>query len=200
MKPVDLSHMLPRRASPAVFAGPSQVRAYWEGLRKDGEIPDRMALDPRGFGGVLDRVFLAERIGKGLLQVRIAGSALTEAAGMDLRGLPLSCLFAPEARNFLAEVLEPVAQGIHITELDLGTANGGFGAVGRLLLLPLKDGQDRLLVLGCFGLAPEGLSLRPKLTILQRKEERVAPTAPPAPTVAKPQRGARYLTLVHSSD
>ena len=59
----------------------------------------RAALDPRGMTGVLDRVFLAERIGRGVAQVRIAGSALGEIGGMDLRGLPLTVLFCAEARD-----------------------------------------------------------------------------------------------------
>lgn len=195
----ELARLIPRRSGKAaIFAGPAQVRAYWEALRKDGGIPNRTQLDPRGLGGVLDRVFVAERIGKGLVQVRIAGSALAEAAGMDLRGLPLSCLFAAESRDQLADAIEPVSNGSTIVELDLGANRGGPGAVGRLLLLPLLDSGDRRLVLGCFGLADGLIGPRLKLTILRRQEERVAPVAPPAP-VAAPQRRAPYLTLVKTN-
>ena len=35
-------------AHPATFAGPAQVRAYWEGLRQGAALPTRAALDPRG--------------------------------------------------------------------------------------------------------------------------------------------------------
>jgi hypothetical protein len=196
----ELARLIPRRSgTAALFSGPAQVRAYWEALRKDGGIPDRTQLDPRGLGGVLDRVFLAERIGKGLVQVRIAGSALTEVAGMDLRGLPLSCLFAAEYRDMLALALEPVTNGSMIVELDLGANRGGPGAVGRLLLLPLADGGDRRLVLGCLGMADGLIGPRLKLSILRKQEERVTPLAHPAP-VAAPQRRAPYLTLVHTSN
>ena len=198
LKLTELVRLLPRRTTSALFAGPSQVRAYWEGLRRDGGVPDRTQLDPRGFGGVLDRVFLAERIGKGLVQVRIAGSALTEAAGMDLRGLPLSCLFAAESRDLLAEALEPVAEGRMLTELDLGANRGGPGAVGRLLLLPLTDGPDRRLVLGCLGLADGLIGPRLKLTILRRQEERLTAEAPPQPVIVAPARRTPYLKLVHA--
>ena len=195
----ELARLISRRSgTTALFTGPAQVRAYWEALRKDGGIPDRTQLDPRGFGGVLDRVFLAERIGKGLVQVRIAGSALTEVAGMDLRGLPLSCLFAAEARDQLAEALEPVTTGSTIVELDLGANRGGPGAVGRLLLLPLQDGPDRRLVLGCLGLADGLIGPRLKLTILRQQEERVTPVEAPKPVPA-PQRRTPYLTLVHAN-
>jgi hypothetical protein len=47
----------------ARLRGPAEVRAYWEGLRRDGAIPARTDLDPRGMADVLDQVFVAERIG-----------------------------------------------------------------------------------------------------------------------------------------
>ena len=75
--------------APPVFDGPAQVRAYWEGLRQDGRLPARADLDPRGLVGVLDRVLLADRIGRGVAQVRIAGSGLAEFAGLDLRVVAL---------------------------------------------------------------------------------------------------------------
>jgi hypothetical protein len=188
-----------RSISPAVFPGPAQVRAYWEGLRRDGGIPDRAKLDPRGFDGALDRIFLAERIGRGLVQVRIAGSALSEAAGMDLRGLPLSCLFSSEARPALAEVLEQVTAGLALTELDLASNSGGLGAVARLVLMPLTDGSDRRLVLGCLGHADGLLEPGLKFTILRRQDERLTPVASPV-APEPPLRKVPYLTLVHARD
>src|SRR5690606_17239587 len=84
--------------------GPAELRAYWEGLRRGGSIPCRADLDPRGMAGVLDRVFVGERIGTGLVRLRIAGTALTDIAGLEMKGLPLSALFLPEARARLADV------------------------------------------------------------------------------------------------
>lgn len=198
LKLLDFGRRQPRRSMPEIFAGPSQVRAYWEGLRRNGDIPDRSLLDPRGLGGVLDRIFLAERIGKGLIQVRIAGSALAEVAGMDLRGLPLSCIFASESRPALADVLEPVADGRNLVELDLGSSLGGSGAVARLVLLPMADGPDRKLVLGCLGHAEGTLSARVKFTILRRQEERIAADVRPVTVVAPQMRRMGHLTLVHA--
>lgn len=199
LKLPEFGRLFPQRTQPATFPGPSQVRAYWEGLRRNGGVPDRTQLDPRGFGGVLDRVFLAERIGRGLVQVRIAGSALAEVAGMDLRGLPLSCLFAAEARPMLADTLEPVTNAKTLVDLDLGASRGGAGVIARLVLLPLTDGPDRRLVLGCLGLA-EGLpGAGLKFTILRRQEERLAPITQPDP-VPEPVRPVPHLTLVHARD
>ncbi|MDM7930867.1 PAS domain-containing protein [Tabrizicola sp.] len=192
----DLGRLLARQSRCPVFEGPSQVRAYWEALRGAGSIPDRAQLDPRGLSGVLDRVFLAESIGWGMVQVRIAGSAIAEAAGTDLRGLPLSFLFSANARPQLAEALEPVITGQAVAELDLG--GGSAGQIGQLLLLPLSDGPDRRLVLGCLGHAEAALRPGRKLDVLCRREEQIYPNMPAAPPNQKRQVG--HLTLIHARD
>jgi len=214
LKLLDFALFRNRNVATPVFDGPAQVRAYWEALRRDGSIPDRAQLDPRGLAGALDRVFLAEAIGRGIVQVRIAGSALTEAAGMDLRGLPLSCLFSANARPQLADALEPVINGLAATELELGAGSGKV--IGRLLLLPLVDGRDRRLVLGCLGHAKGAMRPHLKLDILHRTEERLGKRpnlaspelalpdlSMPKPALADlptPVRRLRHLTLIHARD
>ena len=187
-------------AVPLVHEGPSQVRAYWEALRYGGALPARSAIDPRGLGGVLDRVFLAERIGKGLAQVRIAGSALTDLAGTELRGLPLSCLFTPESRPLLALALEEAFTGPAIIEIDLGSDRGSAGlAIARLILLPLQDEGDCRQLLGAFGMAKGTRSC--KLQVLGRRSVRVAQpplNCTPLPVAEdKPAVRPNHLRLVH---
>jgi hypothetical protein len=186
----------------AVFNGLAQVRAYWEGLRDGASLPGRAALDPRGLGGVLERVFLAERIGHGLAQVRIAGSALADFAGLDLRGLPLSCLFAPESRPTLAQSIERVFRDPAAVEIDLGSDRGGIGvAVARLLLLPLAAEADRRTMLGAISFA-QGQRLPFKFQVLARREERLAWAQATVSTevAAEPLRGYGHLSLVHVAD
>ena len=194
------------RASPApapvVFDGPQQVRAYWEGLRRAGAIPMRAALDPRGMSGVLDRVFLAERIGRGVAQVRIAGSALGEIGGMDLRGLPLTVLFCAEARDLVGQVIEQVLHAPAVAELDLISDRGNGQVIAQLVLLPLADEQDRQLLLGSFGFAPDALR-RCKFKVARRREERLfgRPEAvEPAPAPVTSARRVGHLTLVQANN
>jgi hypothetical protein len=185
-----------------VFEGLAQVRGYWEGLRQSASLPSRTALDPRGLSGVLDRVFLAERIGSGLVQVRIAGSGLADFAGMDLRGLPLSCLFTAESRPLLAQSLERVFTLPCLAEMDLGADRGLVGTVAaRLLVLPLADEGDRKILLGAMSFAP-GANARYKFQLLARREEQVLlPPAPATtPMAVEPERRFGHLTLVHSAD
>ena len=188
--------------APLAFEGLAQVRAYWEGLRRGNSLPKRAAIDPRGLNGVLDRVFLAERIGRGLVQVRIAGSGLADFAGMDVRGLPLSCLFAPESRAQLGVTLERVFDLPAVAEVDLGSDRaGGGGLVARLLLLPMADEDGAKLILGAVSFA-QGSAARCKFQIHSWRDERLSlasdpqPQAPVAPLV----RRFGHLSLVHTSD
>ena len=180
--------------APLVFEGLAQVRAYWEGLRRGGNVPARQSLDPRGLGGVLDRVFIAERIGKGLVQVRIAGSGLADFAGLDLRGLPLSCLFTTEARPALAEALEEVCTAPAEAAIDLASDRGNNKTVARLILLPLADEDDRKLVLGAISFL--GKAGRCKFQLVQCKVMRLYPVAALPANAADTAFG--HLRLVHS--
>lgn len=191
----------PRPTLPAVIHGLSQTRAYWEGLRQGSALPQRKAVDPRGLVGVLDRVFLADRIGRGIAQIRIAGSALTDFAGMDVRGLPLTCLFGAESRGLLGDTLEQVFTGPAVAELDLGSDRSP-GPLAQLLLLPLDDETGGRLVLGAMGFVHER-NARCKLQILSRREEvlHLARAAvDDTPQAIEPLRRRGHLALVHSSD
>lgn len=186
--------------APLMFEGLAQARAYWEGLRQNGQLPARLALDPRGLSGVLDRVLLVERIGRGLGQIRIAGSSLADLAGLDPRGLPLSCLCAAESRGLLAEVLEQVFVAPAVAELDLGPDRGAQGSVvARLLLLPLQSEGERRQALGILGYPTAGLAPC-RFQILSRREERlvlppIVPVDDPVPAPTVPRRP--HLSLVH---
>jgi len=187
-------------AKAPAMQGLAEVRAYWEALRQDGGIPARSELDPRGLSTVLDRVFLAERLGTGLAQIRIAGNVLTDLAGMDARGVPLSCLFAAEARPRLAVLLERVFVGPIAAEIHL-EAEGGFGRrplAARLLLLPLRDamGQQSLL-LGCLALHGAVGRAPSRFRIVTAVEERLRIDATPASAAV--DRPHSYLRLVHSA-
>jgi hypothetical protein len=203
-----MDRLRPRRdaALPVVFEGLAQARAYWEGLRQDGQLPPRRAIDPRGLVGVLDRVCLADRIGRGIAQIRIAGSGLSDFAGADVRGLPLSCLFAADSRGLLAEALEQVFTAPAVAELDLGSDRAAGGMIARLLLLPLADEAGAKLVLGVIGFASPAPA-RCKLQILSRREERLVARAVPQEMFAQPAdlpvvpiRRLGHLALVHSAE
>lgn len=187
------------------FAATQTLRAYWEGLRPGGTgIPGRLAIDPRGLSPVLDRVFLAEEIAPGQLRLRIAGMALTELAGADMKGLPLSLLFRAESRDALASACRAVLDGPSAVEIqaeaERGLARPALSA--RLVMLPLlaTDGVARL-VLGC--LAAEGAAGRsPRRFAISRvtASPLTEPASRQAPAEDTPCLASHgHLRLVHSA-
>jgi hypothetical protein len=130
----------------------AQVLGYWEALRKGRTVPPRAEIDPRGIEQALEFAFIAERIAPGMARFRLAGMHLSDLMGMEVRGMPISAFFVPEARKGFAEALEAVFQGPERLEMTL-LAESGYGKPAlsaRMLILPLaSDLGDVNRALGC---------------------------------------------------
>ena len=137
------------------FAILAEVRAYWEGLREGGALPERDRIDPRGIAGALENTFLLERVAPGIGRFRIAGMQLHDLMGMDVRGMPMSALFEPTERTRLSDGLEGVFAGPAVLELWL-EAERGIGRPsleGRMIVLPLVGMKGETdLALGCLAM------------------------------------------------
>ncbi len=123
------------------YAALSQVEAYWHGLSENRAIPPRSAVDPRGIEDALEYAFILEAVAPGIARFRLAGAHLSDLMGMEVHGMPISAIVAPEARNELAELVAAVCDGPEIVEVDLlaGRGIGRPALEARLLLAPLKD-------------------------------------------------------------
>lgn len=175
--------------------GLAELRAYWEALRDGAALPRRDQVDPRGIAGVLERAFLIERIAPGLARIRLAGAGLAHMLGMDLRGMPLSALFVPEARMRLAAALEPVFAGPAILDAAV-SGEAGWGRAGflaEMLVLPLGEAGVVDCAIGAVSL-PDDTGRAPRRLVLERassaRVEGVAPhvVAPlpfPAPSARR---------------
>lgn len=129
-----------------------EVDAYWEALRAGRLVPRRSDIDPRGIERALEYAFILERIAPTLARLRIAGSHLTDLMGMEVRGMPLSALFASSSRNAIGDALEEAFSGPSKVELVLRAERslGKPEMEARMILLPLKsDLGDISRVLGC---------------------------------------------------
>lgn len=192
------------------FAMLAEVRAYWEGLREGGALPERDRIDPRGIAGALENTFLLERVATGIGRFRIAGMNLHDLMGMDVRGMPVSAMFEPQARNRLSDGLEGVFAGPAVMELWLEAERGiGRPALeARMLLLPLTSARGETdLALGCLALegalgrAPRRFAIAGLMSevIDRRRTERRAaprpvadrrqPELPPLMTLPEPAPG-----------
>lgn len=140
------------RKPPATFGAVREVEAYWEALRGTRLMPARAEIDPRGIAGALEFAFLLERIAPGAGRIRLAGTHLSDLMGMEVRGMPLTALFQPSARQTVADALEQVLQRPSVMTLAIEGERGiGRGKlIGQMLLCPLKsDLGDPSRVLGC---------------------------------------------------
>ena len=88
-----------------------EVRAYWEAMRKDGRLPRRDDINPRGMASALEQVFLVEQIAPNHGRLRLAGMAISDLLGMDVRGMPITALLEPVARAKLSEALGGLFRG-----------------------------------------------------------------------------------------
>lgn len=143
-------------------------QAYWASMRKDGDIPRRSDIDPRGIEPLLENAFIAENIAPGVTRLRIAGAHLSDLMGMEVRGMPLSSFIEPAQRNELALKFVELFDRPATLNLKL-RSDGGIGRPvleGRLLMLPLRsDLGDISRALGCLvtegniGRAPRRFSI-----------------------------------------
>ena len=140
------------------------LEGYWRDLRGERLLPARSEVDPRRIEDALEYAFVLERIAPGTARFRLAGMHLNELMGMEVRGMPLTAFFVPEARKRISAALEQVFDAPAIARLSL-TGETGIGRPAmeaRLLLLPLKsDFGDVSRALGCLSsIGPVGRTPR----------------------------------------
>ncbi len=146
-----------------------QAEAYWSALRRDGDVPLRSQIDPRGLERVLRHAFILQRIAPGIARVRLAGQQVNALAGMEARGLPFSALFAATSRAGLADVLHHLFETPSVARLTLKTLGKGEAGEARMLLLPLKcDMGDVSRALGVVLAEPEPNDTPRRFELLRR--------------------------------
>ena len=188
------------------------VRRYWDALRGERLVPRRSEIDPRGIEGALDVAFIVERIAPGIARFRLAGSALVDLMGAEVRGMPLSVMFAHEGRRELAEAVEGVFSGPETARLTLSGERGLARPTltAKMILLPLKsDLGDVTRALGCLafdgeiGRAPRRLVVHDieRSDLLQaRALPRQGPRPAAEATRLRPVDGAPHLRVVEPAD
>lgn len=196
-----------------------ELRGYWEALRREGDLPSRSQIDPRGIAGVLEHAFLVERIAPGLGRFRLAGMHLHDLIGMEPAGMPMTVLFEPDTRKRMCAAVEEVFANPAALEVWLEAA-AGLGRPGlsaRMLMLPLRDAAgDVTLAIGALvsngtiGRQPRRFAVarhlvetfpvetRPRAEPAPRPRAFAEPPAPFTPPAKGPVRG--HLRLVSSKD
>jgi hypothetical protein len=129
------------------FKAVNEVEGYWTALTGlAGGVPARAQVDPRGIEGALHQAFVLERIAPGVARFRLAGIHLSDLMGMEIRGMPLTALFLPEARPAANAALDRAFDGPAKVTITLNGERGiGRGPLeARMILLPLVDESGRV--------------------------------------------------------
>lgn len=142
---------------------------YWNATRKGWDVPRRSEIDPRGIAGMLSWTFIIEQIAPGLGRFRVAGTHLGDLLGMDVRGMPISAMLRPSARDELADGLRNLFTMPGILRAAL-VSPGEFRRPeleAELLILPLRDDRGEvtraigcLIAKGQIGKAPRRFDIR----------------------------------------
>lgn len=129
----------------------AEIRRYWDELRAGRMMPLRSEVDPRDMSSFLEACFILDRQNAGDVRFRVAGMALNDLMGMELRGMHMRSIIEPEARAAFSTTLELMFETPEIQEYELSSTPPHAPAMtGRLLVLPLKgDKGDVTRAMGC---------------------------------------------------
>jgi hypothetical protein len=146
---IDLvSHRLSRNNNEMIH---SEIRAlynYWDRLRAGRPCLYRAEVDPRDMIGDARHLFMLEDLGQGNMRFRLAGTALIDAFGYELRSMSArSIMEGPTRESFIALITETLDEvGVGYARL---LAPDGV-TVWEVVLLPLRDNFGKIeRLIGC---------------------------------------------------
>jgi hypothetical protein len=149
--PSNVISMLSRRKT-MIYGALSQVEGYWEAARTGVGVPPRSAIDPRGIEDALEYAFILDCVAPGVARFRLAGMHLTDLMGMEVRGMPVTAMFTPQARKTLGTLICEVCTQPQVSQIVLQAERsiGRPALEARMLLAPLTDDFGEVnRILGC---------------------------------------------------
>ncbi|MGF1447029.1 MAG: PAS domain-containing protein [Pikeienuella sp.] len=193
---LDLAQARLRRTEDMINPEIRSLFDYWERLRAGRPVPYRAEVDPRDMACNARNLFILEDLGAGNFRFRLAGTALVEAFGMELRGMSARTVMEGRAReSFAALIEETLAEpGIGYARL---TSLIGRGEPWEVLLLPLRSdfgAVDRVLggLIPVSGRAGNPGDARLRFRIEDMTIRSVRATTPPPVSLPAPQPAAGF--------
>jgi len=123
---------------------------YWLSLKGAAPAPARKAIEPRPMKAMLDEIFILDWHDRDLVSFRLAGTALCERMGRELRDMNFLALFTGDCRRTVRSLMENMMHSGDCGVLA-ATAETPSGMVLEVeyLLLPLTDDEGRIrMILG----------------------------------------------------
>lgn len=126
--------------------GTQQLFDYWNELRGEDTAPARVNISPAAISGILPSTFILEQDENGNYSFRLAGTALCNLFGGELKTSPFYQLLDQDERNLTKRILDAVHRENIGALLQLNAIVDLERSVTlEVLILPLSDAQPRLL-------------------------------------------------------
>ncbi len=188
---------------------------YWSRLRKGRDVPDQTDIDPRAIKRLLPYVFIVEADNPNRPVYRLAGTALCERFGFEMKGTGFLTHWEAQSSLALSSLLQQalfLKQPVCLTSIG-ATADCGMVEL-ETVLLPIKFGEGKpTRFLGMIQIMSDVSQLYGRPIAFQRlaasqivrEDEPVAlqnsnPPPPPPPPVYRSHPKAPHLRLVVNHD
>ncbi len=188
---------------------------YWSRLRKGRDVPDQTDIDPRAIKRLLPYVFIVEADNPNRPVYRLAGTALCERFGFEMKGTGFLTHWEAQSSLALSSLLQQalfLKQPVCLTSIG-ATADCGMVEL-ETVLLPIKFGEGKpTRFLGMIQIMSDVSQLYGRPIAFQRlaasqivrEDEPVAmqnsnPPPPPPPPVYRSHPRAPHLRLVVNHD
>lgn len=135
---VDFSQARLKHSTDMLHAQTRSLFSYWDRLRAGRPVPFRAEIDPRDMECDARNLFILESVGSGNIRFRLAGSAIGDAFGMELRGMSIRAIMEGKSRESIAALVEEV-----LDEPGVGYArlieDNDIATSWEVILLPLRS-------------------------------------------------------------
>ena len=178
------------------------VYDYWNALRNGRPVPRRSDVDPAHLRAVLAHVLLLDRLSPDQTVFRLAGTAVCQAFGRELRDHSFLSLWDATHRGLIASALSVThAKAAPILLRCRGHALGQPAQRGEWLMLPLvDDGGQAVKLLASFAFEQQGFSHKAFTRLELLRAETIAPSRDRVElTLAAPSPLRAPLSLVSAA-
>ena len=188
---------------------------YWSRLRKGREVPDQTDIDPRSIKRMLSYTFIVDATSVARPLYRLAGTALCERFGMELKDTNFLSHWETQSGVALASLLKQalkLKQPVCLSSIAI-TADNGMVELETILLPISFNGHEATRFLGLVQVLSDPTPLFGRAIAFQRlagsqfvqEGEPLAtfdtlPPPPPPPTALRSHPKAPHLRLVISQD
>lgn len=119
--------------------------SYWDALRGSRPAPKRFEIEPSRIANTLPDTFILERVNYTNARFRLAGTRITDALGMELRGKNLFELFKIDDRRTLQNQIELVASRCAVGLFHMAAESAeGKSTTFEVLILPLMHTSETI--------------------------------------------------------